>query len=92
MMAVAPDGTEAHYYRTSNGIEVDLVLSLPGGTGWAIERSSAPKVERGFHTACADLKPNKRFVVYPGEERFSLDDETDAVGVSALARELQSAK
>jgi predicted AAA+ superfamily ATPase len=94
MMAVAPDGTEAYYYRTSNGIEVDLVLTLPGGTRWAIEikRSSAPKVERGFHTACADLKPSKRFVVYPGEERFSLDDETDAVGVSALARELQSAK
>jgi uncharacterized protein len=93
MMAVAPDGTEAHYYRTSNGIEVDLVLTLPGGTRWAIEikRSSAPKVERGFHTACADLKPNKRFVVYPGEERFSLDDETDAVGVSTLAQEVQSA-
>jgi predicted AAA+ superfamily ATPase len=50
MIAVAPDGTEAHYYRTSNGIEVDLVLTLPGGTRWAIQikRSSAPKVERGI--------------------------------------------
>jgi uncharacterized protein len=94
LIAVAPDGIEAHYYRTSNGIEIDLVLTLPGGTRWAIEikRSSAPKVERGFHTACADLKPNKRFVVYPGEEHFSLDDETDAVGVSTLAKKLQSAK
>jgi hypothetical protein len=61
---------------------------------WAIEikRSSAPKVTRGFHSACADLKPNKRFVVYPGEERFSLDDETDAISVTALAEALQSAK
>jgi uncharacterized protein len=81
-------------YHTSNGTEVDLVLTLPGGKLWAVEinRSSAPKVERGFHSACADLKPNKRFVVYPGEERFSLDDETDAISVIALARALQAAK
>jgi uncharacterized protein len=92
LIAVAPDGTEAHFYRTSNGTEVDLVLTLPGGQLWAIEikRSSAPKVERGFHSACADLKPTRRFVVCPGEERFSLDDETDAVSVSTLAKTLQS--
>jgi uncharacterized protein len=94
LLAVAPDGTEAHYYRTSNGAEIDLVLTLPGGKLWAVEikRSSAPNVERGFHSACADLKPDKRFVVYPGEERFSLDDETDAIGVLDLAEALQSAK
>jgi uncharacterized protein len=93
LIAVAPDGTDAHFYRTSNGTEVDLVLTLPGGKLWAIEikRSSAPKVERGFYSACADLEPNRRFVVYPGEERFSLDDETEAVGVSTLAKVLQSA-
>ena len=94
LIAAAPDGTEAHYYRTSNGTEVDLVLTLPGGKLWAIEvkRSSAPRVERGFHSACADLVPQKRFVVYPGTERFPLDDITDAIGVVALAKALQSVK
>jgi uncharacterized protein len=94
LIAVAPDGTEAHYYRTSGGAEIDLVLTLPGGKLWAVEikRSSAPKVERGFHSACADLRPSKRFVVYPGEERFSLDNETDAINVVALAKVLQSVK
>ncbi len=94
LIAAAPDGTEAHYYRTSNGTEVDLVLTLPGGKLWAIEvkRSSAPKIERGFHSACADLNPQKRFVVYPGTERFPLDDITDAIGVVALAKALRSAK
>jgi predicted AAA+ superfamily ATPase len=94
LIATAPDGTEAHYYRTSNGTEVDLVLTLPGGKLWAIEvkRSSAPRIERGFHSACADLKPQKRFVVYPGTERFPLDDITDAIGVVALAKALQSVK
>jgi predicted AAA+ superfamily ATPase len=90
--APAPEGTEAHYYRTSNGTEVDLVLTLPDGKIWAIDvkRSSAPKAERGFHSACADLDPSKRFLVYPGAERFPLDEFTDAIGVGALAKELQS--
>lgn len=92
LIANAPDGTEAHYYRTSGGNEVDLVLTLPGGKLWAIEikRSSAPKVERGFHAACEDLKPKKRFVVYAGEERFSLDSNTIAIGVLGLTKELQT--
>jgi len=29
------------------------------------KRSSAPKVERGLRSACDDLTPAKRFVVYP---------------------------
>ena len=68
LITTAPDGTEAHYYRTSNGTEIDLLLTLPNRDLWAIEvkRSSAPKIERGFHSACADLKPHKRFFVYAG--------------------------
>jgi len=94
LIAAAPDGTEAHYYRTATGTEIDLLLTLPGGKLWAIEikRSSAPSVERGFHLACADLKPNKRFVVYSGSEHFPLNADTDVIGLSELGRALQEAK
>ncbi len=94
LMAAAPDGTEAHYYRTATGTEVDLVLTLPGGKLWAIEikRSSAPKVESGFHLAGADLKPSQRFVVYSGSERFPLNADTDAIGLGDLARALSAIK
>lgn len=90
LLAAAPEGTEANYYRTSNGTEVDLLLTLPGGDLWAIEvkRSSAPKLERGFHSACADLDPQQRFLVYPGTERFPLEARTEAIGVIALAKAL----
>lgn len=93
LIATSPDGSEAHYYRTSNGTEVDLLLTLPNGELWAIEvkRSSAPKIERGFHSACADLKPHKRFVVYSGIERFPLDKMTNAISVVELAETLQRA-
>ena len=91
LITTAPDGTEAHYYRTSNGTEIDLLLTLPNRELWAIEvkRSSAPKIERGFHSACADLKPHKRFFVYAGIERFPLDKTTDAIGIIELAEMLQ---
>ncbi len=90
LISVVPDGTEPYYYRTSNGTEVDLVLVLPGGKRWVVEvkRSSAPRLEKSFHSACADLEPERRFVVYPGEERYRLDEVTEAVSVRQLAREL----
>jgi predicted AAA+ superfamily ATPase len=91
LLELAPGGTEASFYRTSAGAEIDLVLSLPGGELWAVEikRSSAPTVEKGFHFACADLKSTRQFIVYPGEERFPLGAKTDAIGLRGLAQLLR---
>jgi len=90
LLDVAPQGVEASFYRTSAGAEIDLVMTLPGSDLWAIEikRSSAPTLEKGFHLACADLRPKKRFVVYPGHERFPLDAETEAIGLRQLGQVL----
>jgi predicted AAA+ superfamily ATPase len=87
IIAAAPDGTEPNFYRTSAGAEIDLLLTLPGNELWAVEikRGSAPKLSRGFHQACTDLNPTRRFVVYGGTERFPLNPETDAIGLSELA-------
>jgi predicted AAA+ superfamily ATPase len=93
LLAAAPDGTKASFYRTAAGAEIDLVLSLPGDVLWVIEikRGSAPKLGRGFHQACTDLNPARRFVVYGGAERFPLDAETDAISLPDLAARLQAA-
>jgi hypothetical protein len=55
---------------------VDLLLEVPRGRLWAVEvkRSMAPAATRGFHEACADLKPVRRFVAYRGDERYPLRD------------------
>jgi predicted AAA+ superfamily ATPase len=94
LIAAAPEGTEASFYRTSAGAEIDLVLVLPNRQLWAVEikRSSVPKVEKGFHLACADLKPSRQFVVYSGTERFSVGQKTEAIGLVALATELRAVK
>jgi len=92
-IAAAPAGTEASFYRTAAGAEIDLLLTLPGGRLWAIEikRSLAPKVEKGFHLACDDLKPERRFVVYPGTERFPLKGDTEAIGLDAFIKTVSAA-
>jgi predicted AAA+ superfamily ATPase len=92
LLAAAPDGTQAHYYRTSGGAEIDLLLELPRGALWAVEikRSMAPTPTRGFHEACADLKPQRRFVVYPGAERFPLGAGVEAVPPAILVQELNA--
>jgi predicted AAA+ superfamily ATPase len=90
LIASAPDGTEAYFYRTAAGAEIDLILVLPGNLLWAIEikRGLAPKMDRGFYHACADLEPKRRFVVYSGSERFGLGDGIEVISLTALVREL----
>lgn len=90
LLAAAPEGTEACFYRTAAGAEINLVLVLPDNRLWAIEikRGSAPKLDRGFHHACADLEPERRFVIYSGKERFGLGDGIEAINLIGLAQEL----
>lgn len=88
--ATMPDGTQAQFYRTGAGAEVDLVLTLPGGARWAIEikRSLSPKVERGFYHACEDLEPERRIVVYPGADPFPLPNGIEVMSLHQFAQEL----
>ncbi len=92
MIAAAPEGSTANFYRTAAGAEIDLLLTLPGGALWAIEikRSLAPKVERGFYSACEDLKPQRKIVIYPGAEAFPLKEGVEAMPLPFAAHELLS--
>ena len=71
LQAVSSTGATPVFYRGSAGAEIDLLLTWPNGEHWAIEvkRSTTPKVERGFHSACDDIKPVKKRVIYPGERQ-----------------------
>ena len=91
LLSVIPDRTSASFYRTSAGAEIDLVLDLPGPAGrWAIEikRALSAKPGRGFYQACEDIRPDKRFVVYAGTERYPVSEDVQAIGVLDMAKML----
>jgi predicted AAA+ superfamily ATPase len=50
LIAAAPRGTEASFYRSSGGAEIDLILKLPDQTLRKIEvkRTTSPKVTRCY--------------------------------------------
>lgn len=94
LLSCAPPMVQAHFYRSSGGAEIDLLLNWPNGQMWAIEikRSLSPKVERGFHAACADLAPTRKLVVYPGAESYPLGNDVFAVPLATLCAELSGGK
>jgi predicted AAA+ superfamily ATPase len=90
LLACAPKGVTGYFYRTGGGAEIDLLLTWPGGELWAIEikRSSAPKVERGFHSACHDLNPSHKWVVYPGQESYPISADIQAISLPGLCERM----
>lgn len=78
------------YYRTSGGAEVDLVADTGGGELWAMEikRSTAPTVSKGFHSACEDLRPARKFIVHSSDESFPLVQDIEAITVADLMTRL----
>lgn len=84
----APANTVASFYRASGGAEIDLILTLPGRRPWAIEikRSLEPKLNRGFHSACADVEPEAKYVIYPGREEFTMAGDVQVIGLAAGVR------
>ena len=93
LLAVMPERTLASFYRTSAGAEIDLVLELGGSHGiWAIEikKSTAPKLDRGFHLSVEDIQPNRVFVVYTGQERYPKSADIEVLCLRELAQELEA--
>lgn len=87
LLVNAGDSAQGYFYRTSGGAEIDLLLAWPDGSLWAVEikRSLSPKVERGFYAACEDLSPVRKFVVYPGQERYRIAPDIEVISLAELA-------
>jgi hypothetical protein len=72
IMSVLPPRVRAYYYRTVGGAEIDLVLEFGVNEKWAIEikKGTSFSIGRGFYEACEDIQPQKKFVIYAGEDKF----------------------
>jgi len=77
--------TQAYFYRTAAGAEIDLVLII-NCILWAIKvkHSTTPKLTKGFHLTCQDIKPDNKFVVYSGKEKFKTKDGVIVVSLPQI--------
>jgi hypothetical protein len=87
LLSISPPRTSATFYRTSTGAEIDLILQFPNAERWAIEikNSLTPSLERGFYSACEDVRPDRSFVVYPGNDRYPLNNKVEVISLYELA-------
>lgn len=90
ILSVTPTGVQPFYYGTPGGAEIDLILEFSAKTKWAIEikKSSSPTVSKGFHIACDDINPERRYVVYSGTDQFSLGNGVMAISLADLMHEV----
>lgn len=79
--SVLPPRVRLYYYRTAGGAEIDLVLEFGVNERWAVEikKGTSFALGRGFHEACEDIKPHKKFVIYAGKDKFPLQHEITAI-------------
>ena len=86
LIRAASDRTRASFYRTATGVEIDLVLELPGGALWGVEikRGIATAPARSLRVALDDVGPDRAFVVYGGDERYPLPGGVEAIGLEEM--------
>ena len=91
LLRTVSDKWEVSFYRTQAGAEIDLVMEGPQQNVRAIEikRSMSPKLSRGFHEGCKDVRATEKYVAYSGSDRFPLSNDIEAIGVVELLKQLQ---
>lgn len=92
LIASAPRGTEASFYRSSAGAEIDLILRLPDQRLCAIEvkRTTAPKVTRGFHIAAEELAVAERILVYASDREVPGQGDVRAMPLASAMDRLSA--
>jgi len=79
---------EAYFWGTHGGAEVDLLLRKDGKmVGVECKRLDAPRLTPSMRAALSDLGLERIVVIYPGERRYTLAEQVEAVPLSFIARE-----
>lgn len=76
---------EAYFWATHNGAELDLFLIHRGRRiGVECKRADAPRLTPSMRIAMKDLGLERLLVLYPGERRYALAKNVDAVPLNNL--------
>ena len=84
---------KASFYGAVGGAEIDLVIEKSDVGLWAIEikKNLNPTLSKGFHSACQDLNPARRFVVHGGRMSFKDREGVENMSLPDMCREVAAA-
>jgi hypothetical protein len=83
----ALEPTEAYFWATHQGAELDLLLFKGGRRfGFEVKRADAPRVTPSMRIALEDLGLEHLTVLYPGDVPYELGERISVVPLSSLAR------
>ena len=76
---------QASFYRTSNGAEIDLVLTK-GTKKIAVEvkSSTSPKLSKGFWTSMEQVSPDEAIIVAPVSDQYPLAENVTVKPLSGF--------
>jgi uncharacterized protein len=76
---------EAYFWATHAGAELDLLMFKHGlRVGVEFKRTDSPSMTPSMHIALQDLKLDALYVVYPGQLRYTIAQNTSAAHVQAV--------
>lgn len=74
----------AYFWATHQGAELDLLLMRGARRiGVEIKRSDAPSMTPSMRSALDDLRLDKLWVIYPGEQRYALHERVTVLPFTA---------
>ncbi len=83
LAALATDNV--YFWATHAGAELDLLFSRAGRNyGVEVKLADAPRTTRSMRVAIADLPLQHLWIVYPGDETYSLDERITVLPVSRV--------
>ena len=76
---------DTYYWATHAGAELDLLVFTGGKRyGFECKFSDAPGTTRSMRVALSDLGLSHLWVIYPGNEAYTLDDRISALPISQV--------
>ncbi|MBI4560119.1 MAG: ATP-binding protein [Candidatus Hydrogenedentes bacterium] len=80
---------DAYFYKTHAGAELDLLL-IRGGKrlGFEFKFQDAPRTSQAMRAVMNDLRLDRLSVVYPGTQRYPLDDRIEVLPLNAIGTSL----
>lgn len=80
---------EAHFWRTHQGAELDLLVMLKGKRyGFEMKMGDAPTATRSMRIALDDLGLSRLYVIYPGKQLYVLDERIEVLSILDLPARL----